>query len=404
MISMKNLVYVEVFGHTAGGRLLRLNNNEWRCGERLRMQMIPARMSLDSIVQYVSVELKLNSKNEAHIKDRHGNGNRERRDDRNHRAIQEDPTVGVDRSQDPGSEDGETSSAGEYMTPEDHEDAHFFAFVAHNTKAYGHDKGKWRKEPTRQGKEPRRIGNPPLRFTEYRREHGGCWVCYGKGQSYKHDHKTCKVYEEDKRACFQAHPEKVRKEKRIDEWKKRQADGGRHVGSSHGGDPRIRQIDEVAELLSKATEDLKHLQEPMRSKGPGDLQHDGAAVNRTWRSPHGDGTREVSPTQISKIGRKKVPMVPKRALEEPRKLNFASPSPWNTLPREVHMDLGRTQINDGDTTESPVDGHDQPKIYTIRDHTLEVVMHPGVLELHAVRAVHTPRGNERQMHLKLRVR
>ena len=41
---------------------------------------------------------KLNSKNEAHIKDRHGNGNRERRDDRNYRAIQEDPTVAGDRS------------------------------------------------------------------------------------------------------------------------------------------------------------------------------------------------------------------------------------------------------------------------------------------------------------------
>ena len=35
------------------------------------------------------------------------------------------------------------SSGWEYMTREGHEDAHFFAFVAHNKKAYGHDKGKW---------------------------------------------------------------------------------------------------------------------------------------------------------------------------------------------------------------------------------------------------------------------
>ena len=103
----------------------------------------------------------------------------------------------------------------------------------------------------------------------------------GKGDCFpKHDHKTCKVYEEDKRAYFQAHPEDVPKEKQIDEWKKRQADGGRHVGSSHGGDQRIRQIDEVAESLRKATEDLKNLHERMGSQGPGDLQHD-AAVNRT---------------------------------------------------------------------------------------------------------------------------
>ena len=51
MICMKNSVYVEDFGDTAGGRLLRLNNVEWRRGEKLRMQMIPACMSLDSIVQ-----------------------------------------------------------------------------------------------------------------------------------------------------------------------------------------------------------------------------------------------------------------------------------------------------------------------------------------------------------------
>ena len=63
------------------------------------MQITRARMSMDSIVQYVSVELKLNSKNQAHIKDRHGHGNRQRRDTGNYRAIQEDQNVGEDRSQ-----------------------------------------------------------------------------------------------------------------------------------------------------------------------------------------------------------------------------------------------------------------------------------------------------------------
>ena len=51
-----------------------------------------------------------------------------------------------------------------------------------------------------------------------------------------------------------------------------------------------------------------------------------------------------------------------------------------------------------------MDGQDQPRIYTIRDHTLEVLMHPDVLELHAVRVVHTPPGDERQLHFKVRVR
>ena len=39
---------------------------------------------------------------------------------------------------------------------------------------------------------------------------------------------------------------------------------------------------------------------------------------------------------------------------------------------------------------SPVDGQNQPEIYEIRDHTLEVLMHPSVLELDAVRVVRTP--------------
>ena len=52
MISMMNSGYVEVVGDTARGRLLRLNNVECSSGEKLRMQMIPARMSLDSIFQY----------------------------------------------------------------------------------------------------------------------------------------------------------------------------------------------------------------------------------------------------------------------------------------------------------------------------------------------------------------
>ena len=42
-----------------------------------------------------------------------------------------------------------------------------------------------------------------------------------------------------------------------------------------------------------------------------------------------------------------------------------------------------------------MDGQDQPKIYTIPDHTLEVLMHLDVLELHAVRVVHTTHGDER---------
>ena len=49
-------------------------------------------------------------------------------------------------------------------------------------------------------------------------------------------------------------------------------------------------------------------------------------------------------------------MVPKRAAEEPSKLSFASPSPLNTLPREIHLGLDRTKIHDREPRERPVLG------------------------------------------------
>ena len=210
MISLKSSVYVEVFGQTAGGRFLRRNNVEWRRGEVLKLQMIPARMSLDSMIQYGSVQLKLNSKNEAHIKDHHNHGNHDRHEDGHNREVQDDRGG--------SSED----AGGESMTREDHEEAHFFAFVAHNTKEHGQDKSKWRRAPRRggMGKPPRRIGNMPLSSKEYRREHDGYWICYGKNLPHKHDQETCKIYAEDKKAYFKAHPEKVPKEKRMEAWKR----------------------------------------------------------------------------------------------------------------------------------------------------------------------------------------
>ena len=95
--------------------------------------------------------------------------------------------------------------------------------------------------------------------------------------------------------------------------------------------------------------------------------------------------------------------MPKKAPEEPKPLSSVTPDPWSALPREVYVGKGRGK-KEGATTESPVDRQDQLKIYTIRDHTLEVLMHPDVLELHAVRVVHTPHCDEPQLHLKVLVR
>ena len=228
-------------------------------------------MSLDSVIQYVSVELKLTSKKEAYIKDRHNHGNHDHREDRHHREVQDDRGG--------SSED----AGGESMTREDHEEAHFFAVVAHNTKEHGQDKSKWRGAPPvgEIGKPPRRVGNPPLSFKEYRREHENCWICYGKNLPHKHDHKRCKIYAEDKKAYFQAHPEKVPKEKRIEAWKRGQSAGGHSGGQGHVGGRQLRQIEEVADSLMRCMEALKALQNERTAPLPGNSQQEGAAVDRT---------------------------------------------------------------------------------------------------------------------------
>ena len=218
MLGLKNAVYVEVFGDTMGQRLLRLNNVEWRRGEPLRMQVPFARMSLDEIVKYITVELKLNAKNEAHVQDRHGHGQRGHREDRHHREIQEDTANSAENGSGSGQDHWTWSR-------EDHEEAHFFAFVAHNVRDHGQDRSRWSRVGPKKGNEPRRIGNPLLSFREYRSQHDGCWVCYGKGNNHAHDHRQCKVYEADKKAYFAAHPEKKPKEQRIADWKAKGGDG-----------------------------------------------------------------------------------------------------------------------------------------------------------------------------------
>ena len=266
MLGLKNAVYVEVFGDTMGQRLMRLNNVEWRRGEPLRMQVIFARMSLDEIVKYITVELKLKAKNEAHVQDQQGHGHRSHQEDCQHREVQGD-TVGTA---------GDGSGSGQDLwtatTQEDHEEAHFFAFVAHNMKEHRQDRSRWNcPDPRTKSrlKEPRRIGNPPLSFREYKLQHTGCWVCYGKGNNHAHDHQHCKVYEEDKKTYFAAPPDRKPKEQRIADWKAKGGDGGKGQGKGQGKgggnsyvggpgrDRRVRSIEEVAEDMLRTLEELK---------------------------------------------------------------------------------------------------------------------------------------------------
>ena len=285
MLGLKNAVYVEVFGDTMGQRLTRLNNAEWRRGEPLRMHVIFARMSLDEIMKYITVELKPDAKNEAHVQDRQGHGHRGHREDCQHREVKQD-TVGTAEERSGSGQDLWTAT-----TREDHEEAHFFAFVAHNTKEHGQHRSRWNRLDPRSNKnrkEPRRIGNPPLSFREYRIQHDGCWVCYRKGNNHAHDHRHCKVYEDDKKTYFAAHPDKKPKEQRIADWKAKGRDGGKGQGKgqgkgggkNYGGGPgqdrRVRLIEEIAEDMLRTLEELKAQQRVGQSLGGS--QQEGAAA------------------------------------------------------------------------------------------------------------------------------
>ena len=298
------------------------------------MQVIFARMSLDEIVKYITVELKLNAKNEAQVQDRQGHGHRGHREDRQNREVQGD-TVG---SAEEGSGSGQDLWTA--TTRQDHEEAHCFAFVAHNMKEHGQDRSsRNRLDPRTKGrKEPRRIGNPPLSFREYRSQHDGCWVCYGKGNNHAHDHRHCKVYEEDKKTYFAAHPDKKPKEQQIADWKAKGGDGGKGQGKGqgkgggkgYGGGPgrdrRVRSIEEVAEDMLRTLDQLKAQQRGERRLSGS--QQEGAAADHVWRSSHGSGTSEVDPPKISRILEKaKAHRGPKKAPEEPKPLSFATPNP-----------------------------------------------------------------------------
>ena len=151
--------------------------------------------------------------------------------------------------------------------------------------------------------------------------------------------------------------------------------------------------------MLRTLEELK-AQQP-RGQSLSGSQQEGAAAGHV---PHGSGIPKVFPLKSSGIREKaKAHRMPKKAPEEPEPLSFVTPNPWSALPREVYVGKGHGK-KEGATTESPVDGEDQPKIYTIRDNPLKVLMHPDVLALHVVRVVHTPQGDERQLHLKVRVR
>ena len=157
-------------------------------------------------------------------------------------------------------------------------------------KENGQDRSRWnRLDPrTKNRREPRMMGNSLLSFRKIRSQHTGCWVCYSKGNNHAHDHRHCKVYEEDKKSHFAAHPDKKPNKQRIADWKAKGGDGGKGQGKSqgkgggkgYGGGPRpdrrVRSIEEVAEDMLRTSEELKAQQRGGQSLSGS--QQEGAAA------------------------------------------------------------------------------------------------------------------------------
>ena len=93
--------------------------------------------------------------------------------------------------------------------------------------------------------------------------------------------------------------------------------------------------------------------------------------------------------------------MPKKVSEGPK--SFEHSTTWSTVTDQVEVGNVKKMQVDSDESRISVDGHDQPQIYEIRDHTSEVLTHPSVLDLHAVRVLLTPHSDERQLHLTVRV-
>ena len=91
-------------------------------------------------------------------------------------------------------------------------------------KENGRDRSRWnRLDPrTKIRREPRRIGNPPLSFREVQiTAHRLLGLLRQEEKNPAHDHRHCKVYEEDKKTYFAAHPDRKPKEQRSADWKAR---------------------------------------------------------------------------------------------------------------------------------------------------------------------------------------
>ena len=168
-------------------------------GQTICPQAIPARMTCDNVFEWVGEEVLKEYKNLHHTRGLQG-GDRS--------VIFVGEGSGGEAAMDLTDDEG-----GDGLDDDDEDDEPaqnaVCAFVANNLQKGG-NRGSWK--PFQQGwkerekKEPNRVGDPPLSFIKFIRAHPqGCLVCYGRNNSFRHDHRTCPVHKADTEADKKGH-------------------------------------------------------------------------------------------------------------------------------------------------------------------------------------------------------
>ncbi len=204
-VSLQNALVVTVDGEREWQALQLLKARTIK-GTPIRMTQVPCRMTTQEVIDWVTEQAEIEYRNANRTHGRDG----EQPHHVHHVAEEAEEAKGATPSY--GGQPPTQAPASDPQ-PVDAEDAHVFAFVAHNLSKGRTTRKEWErpqlkgKGPSKvlRGKEARRIGDPPRSFGEYVKEFpNGCFVCYGRKQRHDHDHKKCKWYADDKAAYNKA--------------------------------------------------------------------------------------------------------------------------------------------------------------------------------------------------------
>ena len=241
--SLRNALLITITGDRKKTAMWRLDECDVG-GQTIRLQVIPARMSCDEILEWVGEEVPKEYPNLHHTRGL-------RPGDRDVNYVGEGS--GGEAAMDQAGADGDEALDDDGDDDEPAETA-VCAFVANNLNT-GSNQGSWK--PLQKGwkkkekKEPCRIGDPPLSFGEFiRAPPQGCFVCYGRNKGFNHDHRTCPIHKADTEAYKKVHGLKKRAPVGIRETKVEVTK------------------DELSKLMSVGTELAKEIQEIKRSWVP----------------------------------------------------------------------------------------------------------------------------------------